>query len=235
MSTRPFRRTLTAAALATATAGALLLPASPASAAGVDGYVDAFAYYRSDVVDCDFSQTNSAVHKEFTPANSPKTARTSSDFEAAPAGGGPVTARGRVENATRGSADASSGAFNTVRFTAEHLVRLTDETGFDCGLGLIADSQSGANLVVERRGRVHLEWDRGRSGKIEQIFVARMGGNTIVDKIRPRRHGDLTFRVRPGDYVIFLQFITRANESDIPVGTTLTKRSDFKVVVDFRR
>jgi len=62
-----------------------------------------------------------------------------------------------------------------------------------------------------------------------------MGGNTIVDRIRPRRHRDLTFRVRPGDYVIFVQFVTRVNERDIPVGTRLTKRSNFKVVADYRR
>ena len=114
-------------------------------------------------------------------------------------------------------------------------MRLKNNRATDCGMGLIADSQSGANLVVERRGRVRIEWDRGREGQIEQIFVARMGGNTIVDKIRPCRHGDLTFRVRPGDYVIFVQFSTRANERDIPVGTTLTKRADFRVVADYRR
>ena len=62
-----------------------------------------------------------------------------------------------------------------------------------------------------------------------------MGGNTIVDKAPSRRHGDLTFRVRPGDYAIFVQFQTRANERNIPVGTTRTKRSSFSVVADYRR
>lgn len=229
------RRGFAAAALATATVSALLLPAAPASAAAVAGNVDAFAYYRTEVVACDVVQSdNSPGHKLFTSTNSPRTARTASDFAAA-LGGGDLTASGRVETASRGAADGDAGAFDTVRFTAEHLVRLENNHASDCGLGLIADSQSGANLVVKRRGRVHLEWDRGRQGQIEQIFVARMGGNTIVDKIRPRRHGELTFRVRRGDYVIFVQFVTRANERDIAVDSTLTKRAGFRVVADYRR
>ncbi len=233
--TSPLRRAFAAATITAAAAGAVLVPASPASAAAVDGYLDAYAYYRSDVVDCDFAQSDDTpARKEFTPASSPRTARTVSTFEASPAGGD-LTSAGRVENATRGSADGSSGAFNTVRFSAEHLVRLRNNRATDCGLGLIADSQSGANLVVKRRGRVHLEWDRGRQGQIEQIFVARMGGGTVVDRIRPPRHGDLTFRVRPGDYVIFVQFQTRASERNVPVGAERTKRAHFKVVADYRR
>jgi len=226
------RRTLAAAALAGATAGSLL-PAAPASATPVDGYVDAFGYYRSVVVGCDFTQTNAGqAHKVFTPATGRRTAHTATDFTAAPPGGSPITASGRVENDTSGVADATNGAFDEVTFTAQHLVRLRNRRATDCGLGLIADSQSGASLHVERRGRVHVEWDRGSAGQIEQIYVAR-NGNVKVDRMRPNPHGDLNFRVRPGNYTVFVQFITRANERDIPVGTTLTKRAHFRVVLDY--
>ena len=105
--TSPVRRALAAATITAATAGAVLVPASPASAAAVDGYVDAYAYYRSEVVDCDFTQSDDTPdHKEFTPANSPRTARTASNFEASPAGGD-LTSSGRVETSTRGSADGN--------------------------------------------------------------------------------------------------------------------------------
>jgi hypothetical protein len=227
------RRALGAAALATATAGALFLPAAPASAAPpVDGYVDAFVYSKSDV-GCDVSPTSTPPsHRVFTPATGKRTAHAASDFAAAPTGGGPVTARGRAENDTSGKAEASAGAFDVVRFTADQLVRLRNTRASDCHLGLNADSQSGATLHVEHRGRVHLEWDRGSAGQIEQIYVSR-NGNVKVNKIRPHAHGDLTFRVRPGDYTVFVQFVTRANERDIAVGHTLTKRAHFSVVLDY--
>lgn len=231
----PVRRGLGAAALAAATAASLLLPAPPASATPVDGYVDAFGYVRSNVVDCDFSSPGTVhARREFTPATGRRTARVAQAFQASPAGDPTVTAHGRVENASSGLADADNGAFDQVTLRAEHLVRVTDDTAADCGMGLIADTQSGADLHVERRGRVYLEWDRGRAGQIEQIFVSR-GGVTVVDRIRPSRHGDLRFSVRPGDYTLFVQFVTRANERDIPVGTTLTKRTTFRVFADYRR
>src|SRR5436190_1459486 len=144
MTPTPFtRRALAAAALATATAGSLLLPAAPASAAPpVDGYVDAFSYYRSNVVDCDFTPPSTPPgHRVFTSATGQKTAHSASDFTAAPAGGAPVTAKGRVENDTSGKADASGGAFDKVWFTADHLVRVRNTRASDCGLGLNADSQ----------------------------------------------------------------------------------------------
>ncbi|MDZ5621937.1 hypothetical protein [Nocardioides bizhenqiangii] len=229
------RRALVAAALATATGGSLLLAAAPASATPADGRVSAYGYYR-DVAGgaCSFFESNNGqATKVFTPATGRRTARTGTSFRATPPGD-PVSAHGRVENDTSGVADANDGAFDVVRFTADHLVRLTDDTGFDCGMGLIADSQSSAEVRVRRRGQVRLEWDRGAAGQIEQIFVSR-NGNPVVDRIRPNAHGDLTFNVRRGKYLIFVQFVTRANERDIPVGQTLTKRAHFRVVADYRR
>ncbi len=81
---------------------------------------------------------------------------------------------------------------------------------------------------------MRLEWDRGRAGQIEQILVSR-NGNPVVDRIRPSRHGGVTFNVTPGTYLVFVQFQTRANETDIPAGTTLTKRARFRVELDYRR
>lgn len=235
ISTPSVRRALAAAALATATAGSLLLPAAPASATPVDGELSAFGYTR-DVAGgaCTFAPGPEESHRVFTPTTGRRTARTATSFRATPAGGGAVSAHGRVENATSGVADANNGAFNEVRFTADHLVRLTDDTAFDCGMGLTADSQSSANVKVERAGRVRLEWDRGSAGQIEQIYVSR-GGIPVVDRIRPNPHGGLTFNVQPGRYNIFVQFVTRANERDIPTGATLTKRAHFRVIADYRR
>lgn len=232
-STSFVRRALTAGALATATAGAVLLPAAPASATPVDGYVDAFGYGRVPVVGCVANLGPVNERREFTPATGRRTADVARTFTAEDAGG--ITARGRVENSSSGVADANAGAFNTVTFTAEQLVRVNDVSAAECNLGVIADTQSGADLHVERRGRVHVEWRRGRAGQIEQIFVSRNGGNVIVDRIRPSRTGDLTFRVRPGDYTVFVQFVTRVNEVDIPTGTTLTKRAGYRVALDYRR
>jgi|GEM_PF-4914295 len=236
ISTPSVRRVLAASALATATAGSLLLPAAPASATPVDGQLAAYGYYR-DVAGgaCDFTESNAGqANKVFTPATGRRTARTATRFRATPTVGGAVSAHGRVENATSGVADATNGAFDEVRFTAAHLVRLTDDTGFDCGMGLIADSQSSASVKVRRAGRVRIDWDRGNAGQIEQIYVSR-AGIPVVDRIRPPAHGGLTFDVQPGRYNIFVQFVTRANERDIPTATTLTKRARFRVVADYRR
>jgi hypothetical protein len=230
------RRTL-AAALAVATAGALLLPASPAAATPVDGYVDAFGYYRDNAAgNCDFAESNNGTaHKMFNATTGRRTARTDTHFEATPTGGSNVSADGRVDNETSGVGGASNGAFDVVRFSAEHLVRITNHTAADCGLGLIADSQSGATLHVERRGRVHIEWNKGPAGTIGQIVVSRGGPDPVFDRAPTARHGVASFRVRPGDYFIFVQFFTRAIEDDIPVGSTLTKRTNFRVVADYRR
>lgn len=229
------RRALVAAALATATAGSLMLPAAPASAApAVDGYVDAFGYARSNIAECNPSPDTVSSHREFTASTGRRTASVERSFEGTLDGDPTVTAHGRVENTSSGVADANNGAFNEVTFRAEHLVRITDDAASNCGMGIIADTQTGADLVVKRRGRVHLEWDRGRAGQIEQILVSR-NGNVKVDKQRPAAHGQLTFRVRPGEYLVFVQYVTRANEGDIPTGATLTKRSRFRVALDYRR
>ncbi|KAA1425918.1 hypothetical protein [Nocardioides antri] len=228
----PLRRGLCAAALALTTAGTLL-PASPASAApAVDGDLGAFAYGRVNVAGCVVDRPPADEQRTFNAATGRRTASVARNFVASDPT--TISARGRVENATSGVADAATGAFDKVVFSADQLVRVNNLDPVDCRFGAIADSQSSAGLHVERRGRVVLEWDRGRAGQIEQIFVSR-NGNPIVDRIRPRPHGDLTFRVRPGDYTMFVQFQTRANETDIPVGTTLTKRAHFRVVADFRR
>ena len=234
MSSKPsVRRALVAAAVTTATAGTLLLPAAPASATPVDGYVEAFGYGRVNVAGCVANLGPVNERRVFTPSTGRRTADVARNYTADDAG--TITARGRVENSSSGVADATAGAFNTVVFTAEQLVRVNDVNAAECNLGVIADTQSGAELHVERRGRVHVEWRRGRSGQIEQIFVSRNGGGTIVDRIRPARTGDLNFRVRPGNYTVFVQFVTRVNEVDIPTGTTLTKRADYRVSLDYRR
>jgi len=234
--THSWRRTFVAAALATATTGVLLVPAAPASASPVDGYADAFGYYRDLAGSCDFVESNDGnAHKSFDPTTGRRTARTDTHFQATPMGGSTVSAEGRVDNETSGVGEAYGGAFDVVRFSAEHLVRITNHTAADCGMGLSADSQSGATLHVERRGRVRLEWDKGPAGTIGQIVVSRGGPDPVFDRAPTRKHGGDTFRVRPGDYFVFVQFFTRTNERDIPVGTTLTKRSHFRVVLDFRR
>lgn len=232
-ATSTARRAFAAAAIAAVTGGALLLPASPASAApAVDGELGAYAYGKVNAPGCAVDEGPLNEQKSFTPATGKRTASVARTFIGHD--GATDSARGRVENATSGVADANAGAFNTVTFSADHLVRVEDLDPLDCKLGAIADSQSSADLHVARRGRVRVEWDRGNAGQIEQIYVAR-NGNVKVDKIRPNPHGDLTFRVRPGDYNVFVQFQTRANETDIPVGTTLTKRAHFRVVLDYRR
>lgn len=233
-STHSLRRASAAAALATATAGALLVPAAPASAApAVDGQLGAFAYGKTSIAGCVVDQSPVNEQKTFTAATGRRTASVARNFVAH--NPSITSARGRVENSTSGVADANDGAFNTVVFSAEQLVRIEDLDPVDCKLGVLADSQSSAALHVKRRGRVLLEWDRGRAGQIEQIYVARDGASSpVVNRIRPSRHGDLRFRVRPGDYNVFVQFQTRANETDIPAGTTLTKRAHFRVALDYR-
>lgn len=232
IGTTSVRRGALAAALAT-TAG-LLLPAAPAMAAPVEGDLGAFAYGNANQVGCTVAQGPLNEQKTFSSATARRTASAERTFVAR--NGGVDASRGRVENKTSGVADAARGAFDTVVFTADHLVRVTDLNPFDCKLGAIADSQSSALLDVDRRGKVALEWDRGRAGQIEQIFVQRVGAaGPVVDKIRPKRHGDLTFRVRPGDYNVFVQFQTRVNETDLALGASLTKRADFRVALDYRR
>ena len=233
MATSLIRRTGAAAALVTATTASLLLPASPASAAPVDGNLGAFGYGKTNMVGCADHPGPINEQKTFSSATGKRTAKVARNFRGEE--GGTISARGRVENITSGVADADNGAFDRAVFTARQLVRVNDvNAGLDCRLGVLADSQSGADLKVRHNGRVRVEWDRGRAGQIEQILVSR-NGNTIVDKMRPSPHGSTSFNVSPGTYLVFVQFQTRANETDIPAGTTLTKRASFKVVLDYRR
>ena len=229
------RRAFTAAALAIALAGALLLPASPASATPVDGQVASFAYGKV-AVDGPCSLNNGPVNKSktFTPATGRRTATVSQVFTAADIK--VTTEQGQVINATSGVADANNGAFNTVRFVVDHFVFVRNSSDVDCGFGMIADSEARAVLRVNRRGRVHLEWDRGRNGQIEYLIVRDTEqSRNVVNKVRPKAHGDLTFRVHPGVYNISAQLVTRINERDIPVGSERGKRAHFKVVADYRR
>jgi hypothetical protein len=222
----------TAAAITLLTAGALLLPAAPASAApAVDGDLGAFAYGKTNVSGCTAHPGPVNEQKTFSSTTGKRTAEVARSFRGE--NSGIVSARGRVENSTSGVADADNGAFDTATFTAQHLVRINDtEPSLDCHLGSLADSQSSAVLKVKHNGKVRVEWDRGSAGQIEQIFVSR-NGNTILDKMRPSAHGSASFHVHAGTYNVFVQFQTRVNETDIPAGTTLTKHAHFKVVLDY--
>lgn len=227
-----FRRALAATTLATATATALLLPAAPASAAPVDGNVGAFGYGRvAEGSECVVDRGPVNENKEFSSDGPRRTSSVARNFVSSATS---VSARGRIENTSSAKANASGGALDRLILTAEHLVRVNDVAAFDCGFGVLADTQTSADFRVRRNGRVRIDWDRGNAGQIEQIFVSR-GGVMVVDRIRPNAHGHLVFNVVPGRYDVFVQFVTRANENDIPGGTTLTKRADFKVVADFRR
>lgn len=221
-------------ALALATAGTFLLPAGPASAAPpVDGNIGSFGYGKTNMAGCSAFPGPINKNKTFTSRTGKRTAKVERSFRGEESG--TVSARGRVENRSTAVADADNGAFDTVVLGATQLVRINDvDAGLDCKLGVLADTQSTADLKVNRSGRVRLEWDRGRAGQIEQILVSR-NGNPVVDRVRPSRHGGVTFNVTPGTYLVFVQFQTRANESDIPAGTSLTKRARFKVELDYRR
>lgn len=231
------RSVLVSTALASVVAGLLTLPAPSASATPADGDLGAYAYSRSDVVDCDFSQPDNVQSlRTFNAATGRRTAAVEQTFDASPAGDPTVTAHGRVANSTSGLAKVRGGGFDEVVLRATQRVRVVNDTAADCGLGLIADTQSSADVTVTRRGRIHLAWSRGRAGQIEQILLTRDdNGKVVVDKIRPRRQGSLSARVRPGDYSMFVQFQTRANESGIAVGAARSKRAEFSVVADFRR
>jgi len=231
----PVRRPLAAIIVATLTGSALLLPASPASATPVDGQVSSFAYGRlADGGPCGLNNGPVNKSKTFTPATGRRTATVSQLFTAVDS---KVTSEdGQVNTSTSGVADADNGAFDTVRFVADHLVFVRNSSAVDCGFGMIADSEARAVLRVQRRGRVHLEWDRSRAGQIEYILVRDTERSVnVVNKVRPKAHGDVTFRVHSGVYNITVQLVTRLNERDIPVGSERSKRSHFKVVADFRR
>lgn len=226
------RLAFAAAILATATTASLLLPAAPASAAPpVEGDLGAFGYGRTDVAGCTASPGPVSEQQTFSSASGKRTAAVTRRLRAHESG--TITARGRVDNTTSGIADADHGAFDTATFTARQLVRVNNINSVDCGFGVVADTQSGADLHVKHRGRLHVEWDRGHAGQIEQILVSR-NGHTKLNKTRPDAHGSATIRVRPGTYLIFVQFQTRANERDIPADTTLTKKAHFRVVADYR-
>ncbi|KAA1421404.1 hypothetical protein F0U44_03645 [Nocardioides humilatus] len=221
------------AAIALVVAGAVLVPAAPAAAAPVDGEVDSYAYARVAAGSlCGVPHDPMHQHRTFTPATGRRTATVSQLFTAVSK---ETTENGQVDNSTSGEADANHGAFNTVRFVAQHSVFIRNSEGPDCGLGVIADSQPRALLEVNHRGRVDLAWDRGRTGQIEFLVVTDPDGNNIVDKHRPAAHGDVTFRVHPGTYQLAMNFVTRLNERDVPVGADKTKLAHFKVVADYRR
>lgn len=232
ISTLSVRRSAGVATFALVTAAGLLLPASPASAAPpVDGDLGAFAYGKTNVSGCTASPGPVNEQKTFSSATGMRTAEVARSFRGHD--GSTDSARGRVENSTSGVADASNGAFDKATFTATHLVRVNDTNpGLDCRLGVLADSQSDANLKVTHNGQVRVTWDRGSAGQIEQILLAR-NGTTIVDKMRPSPHGSTNVHVHPGTYNVFVQFLTRANETDIPAGTSLTKHAHFKVVFNY--
>ncbi|WP_183096364.1 hypothetical protein [Nocardioides stalactiti] len=232
MMSFPVRRAVTAAALALATGSALLLPAAPASAAPVDGNVAAFGYGRvPDGSDCLVEPGPVNQNKDFSSTGPRRTASVARNFVSAAKG---ESARGRIENTSSAKGTAAGGALDRVVLTAEHLVRVNDVVAYDCGFGVLADTQSSSDFRISRNGRVRIDWDRGSAGQIEQIYVSR-DGVMVVDRIRPDAHGHLVFNVVPGRYDLFVQFVTRANENDIPGGTVLTKRSDFRVVADYRR
>lgn len=231
MTTPILRRAIAATALA-ASAG-LLLPASPASALlPAEGHVSSFGYGFVNDPGCTISQPdNVQASRTISSATGARTATAAERFHSNPTGDPTVAASGRVVNESTGLVTAPGGTFAKAVLSAEQTIRIANLSSTDCKMGINADTQSTAEFRVRGRGRVRIEWDRSRAGQIEQIFVFRSGaGSPIIDLIRPRAHGEATFRVRRGSYGVFVQFMTRLNETDLADGVTRTKRATFRLL-----
>jgi hypothetical protein len=219
-------------------AGMLLLPTAPASAEPViDGGVTAAgSSYAGPNPDCSYSQSNPADEtKQITSTSGRRTAHSATRFSAVPHDGADVSSHGRIETATSGVVAFTDGSFDRLAFSAQQLARIVDDARPDCGMRLSAISLASVSFRAERGGRVHLEWDRSRRGTLEWIRVSRDGGR-VYERDRPRAdHGEVTFRMRRGgSYTVSIHFRTRVSEHAVPVGQTLTKRSHFRVVADYR-
>lgn len=221
-----------------AAVGMLLMPTAPASAEPViDGDVTAAgSSYGGPRTDCGFSQSNDAdATKQLTSTSGRRTARTATSFTAVPFDGTDVGAHGRVETATSGVVAFTEGSFDRLAFSARQLARIVDDARPDCGMRLYATSLASVSFVAERGGRVHLEWDRSAQGTLEWIRVSR-DGDRVYQRDRPRSdHDEVSFRMwRGGTYTFSIQFRTRVSERAVPVGQTLTKRTHFRLVADYR-
>lgn len=231
MTTPILRRAIAASALAAASG--LILPTAPASALlPAEGHVSSFGYAFVNDPGCEISQPdNTQQTRAFSSASGARTATATEQFSSHPTGDPTVASSGRVVTRSTGMATASGGAFTSAAMTAEQTIRIANLNSTDCKMGITADTQSSVEMHMNRRGRVRIEWDRSKAGQIEQIYVYRSGaGSPIIDLLRPRAHGEATFRVRRGNYGIFVQYMSRLNETDLADGVTRVKRSTFSLV-----
>ena len=227
----PVCRVGIAGAMALATLGAL--PAAPASATPVDGDLSASSYFLSGGT-CEVqAASDGKVTSTFQPGDGGRTVTSTGDFLARD-GGDRESAHGHNETSTTGVAVARDGAFGKVTFSAQHQVTLTDDRASDCGLRIIDETQAEAMVRVKHRGRLHIAWESGGAGVIQQILVSR-NGTLKYNEFLPGSQGTASVRVGRGRFRIFTHFSTRLDEDEVATHDTVTRQGSYSTVVTFRR
>lgn len=212
---------------------ATLLSAAPAGATSVDGNLSSFAYANPGAVDCDqISDPGSGISKTFKTPDKRKKAVKSGSYRFDR--NGTLAAQGTIANRTTADGVGRPG-FKTVSFTAVHSVAMKDGDGESCDVTAVADSQSGANLKVRKKGKIRLTWKRKGAGSLADIYLADDQGNTLVSTSSKKKRGKIVRQVSPGTYNVFVQFYTTLEESSISPGGREVRKGKYRFTARFVR
>ncbi len=228
--TRPIRLGTAGLALALTTS---LVAAAPANAASVDGNIGAFAYANAGEASCDVVQAPTGGNsKQFVTGDKRKRVSKGGKFRVEDTG--VLAANGKIQNRTTGDGSGRP-AFKKVSFTARHKIVMTNGAGASCDVTATADSQSGATVVVRKKGKIRLTWHRKGGGQLADIYLADSDGNVLVSTSSNAKRGKITKNVTSGKYNLFVQFYTTLKEQSIGSGKHKTRTTNYTFTARFVR
>ncbi len=224
------RRAAGVTLLATA---ATLLAAVPASAApAVEGSLSSNATFPFSG-NCTVAESPAPQTEPFTNRTGTRSATGGGSFEAVASGTTDVAVNANGSATTTGSVGTTGRTLRRATLGARHVVSLTNTDAYDCAATLTLDSQIGMSFeVADRPRRLTLAWDRtGGAGRIAQLTLYGAKGRTVADLAATKPSGRRTLRVRPGDYYLYVQYLTTISEADVAVGETGQARTRYRLDV----
>lgn len=230
MRTPRFRRTpvlLAGLALATTT---LVVTAPPASAAVIEGSVQAHSYVEAGP-GCDIAGDAVSDTQPFTNRTGARTAEADGDYIGTATGTATVGATGHSSLETTAYGAVRNRAFKRVDFESTQVVRLKNDSAVDCGMVVLAHSEADAMLRVRERGRIKLKWNSS-VGDLALVSLTGPAG-TVFSRDPSHASGEVTLRVRPGVYEVATRFTTSVREADVPTTTSVTRIGFFTLAATY--
>lgn len=182
---------------------------------------------------CTLYGANDAATATFNDRRPPKVVLATSTLQGVDPGTSTDAVTGEALTSSGAAATSTDGALRKATLLARHEMTMTNTSPTECGASMGADSQIGMWFRIKGQDRhtVSAVWSRKGPGRIAQLRAADASGRVVLDLSPKKSSGTVRFRVRPGKYFLLAQFTSTLRESQVAVGSTVSRRTDFSLTV----